>query len=237
MNAPCRLFFPRFPLGLPCAIEPNRGNGFGEWAQLTTGLLWVGTWKRFRVAPKDRLSKKQLCACALNCNVGFEQMKRADGCRVQRKIFMSWLSRSHSLREDAPVVSVAVSVCRPRRLLLHEVFGGMECSVLSQSNPSFRIAGTRSNCPDRLWDTGAGAWRRRLWAVVLLERSQRLAAQTASTGSRAVLVQHKLAMMSSLKRLAQALAGVSKVKGADWRFRRASQTVLGRGASRSRNAV
>lgn len=69
------------------------------------------------------------------------------------------------------------------------------------------------------------------------EKAERVAAQTASTRSRAVLVQCGLALISSLKRRAHTLAGVSKGKGAGWRFRRVSQNVLGRGASRSRNAV
>lgn len=65
-------------------------------------------------------------------------MRRADECRVQRRIFMSWLSRSYAVRDDAPLISVTVSVYRPRKLLLHQVFGGLECCALSQSNPSLR---------------------------------------------------------------------------------------------------
>lgn len=141
MNVPCRLFFCPFHSwacpGLPIRIEVT---GLNKWATHHIGL-WVGTWKGFRAAPKGRLSKKQLGAC--NCNVGFEQMTREDECRVQRKKSMSWLSRSHAVRGDAPVISVTVSVYR---LLSHQVFGGLVCSALSQSNPSFRISGVRSSC-------------------------------------------------------------------------------------------
>lgn len=63
---------------------------------------------------------------------------------------MSWLSRSHAVREDAPLISVAVSVYRPRRLYLRQVLGGLVCSALSQSDPRFRNTGDRCSCLDWL---------------------------------------------------------------------------------------
>lgn len=75
------------------------------------------------------------------------------------------------------------------------------------------------------------------WPPLRVEEKAWSRSTDGSTRSRAFLVQCKLVLIGSLMRWAHSLAGVSKGKGADWRFRRVSQNVLGRGTSRSRNVV
>lgn len=162
-------------------------------------------------------------------------MKRADEYRVQRRIFKAWLSRSHAVRDDAPLISVAVSVYRLHRLLLHRVPGVwyvLLCLSLTRASGSHSL-----QLPGLAVETGVPRAVVFRPPLCVEEKAERVAAQTASTRSRAVLVGCRLALISSLKRWAHAAAGVSKGKGADWRLKRVSQNVLDRGASRSRNAV